>query len=615
MVSRRLLLALTLVCLFVGGIGAALYLQQRIERCAAVPLWAENLLPNADLALSSSDSPLPSGWRARTPGAALGAFAVDGDGRALQLIGIANALETPAVAVHPSTRYCATALAITDSDHGSTTRLRTTFDWYDANATLVTSNSGLWQPVVLWQAAAPPASWSPMTASFVAPADATTLRVRFQPASDDRVYLDAFALRVGGQATSLPPLATVPISITADPQSPLPTLNPWPNALHAALSLSFDWETAMGGLIHSRSVGDPFFDQDPATRAMRMREGVTTTLRLFQPYGIRATYFATGYNFLLGNVNHSRFMGDPTYAWANRTNRWVSDRWTTTPWFSADPYGTYQTHPAWYFGDLIPVLRNAGQAIESHTFSHFYGGFVTAPDWVADLATWNTVAQAQGVAAPHALAFPWSSSGGMSDASWAALEAAGVYVVTRLSDQSPYNLFPTDEFQLPRDPRCRPLPGHPGLLGCPDFYLTPASAARAVTLIDRIVATGGMIDLWAHTEEVTSAAQQAAWTTIVTYAAKQPNLWIAPLAEIATWQQALMQVQLERSDGGNAAPTWTLFNPSGRDLVGLTLHLPFVPRQIALNGDRMSTQSGSLDPLTITLRAGERLEVTAWPLQ
>ena len=96
---------------------------------------------------------------------------------------------------------------------------------------------------------------------------------------------------------------------------------------------------------------------------LRMREGITTTLQLFAPLGVRATYYATGYNFLLGNAERRTFMGDPTFAWATRANGWTSDRWATTPWFADDPFGTIGSDPAWYFGDLVGPLQ-AAPAVE-----------------------------------------------------------------------------------------------------------------------------------------------------------------------------------------------------------------------------------------------------------
>lgn len=614
MLPKRIILVAVVAGLLCGVVGLVLTIQQRLARCAYVPLLAEELLPNANLAIAGDTSALPRGWSAAAPGVQLGSFAVDGDGRALQLMGIANYIQTPPVPVRSGQSYCFTGLAITDSQQGSTSRLRVAFQWLDAQGQPLERDVSPWQTAVLWQPEAPPESWSRIAAAFRAPPAASTLLVSLHPSSDDRIYVDALHVRRG----STPAAATR--QPTPAPAAELaPVILPWPEGQRAALSFSFDWETAMGGLVHSRSVDDPHVDQDPVQRGLRMREGITTTLDIFQPYGVRGTFFATGYNFLLSNTTRVQFMDNPTYQWASRKNRWLSDRWQQTPWFAPDPYGTVQSHPAWYFGDLVPTLQQAGQDIQSHTFSHFYGGFVGPDDWRADFAAWDAVAAPHGVPSAQVLAFPWSSSGGMSDANWRVLQQEGIQAVTRLSHQSQYNLFPRDERGLAREPRCRPVPGHEQILACPDFYLTPASVERATAQIDLALQAGGMIDIWSHSEEVVTPEQRAAWQRVVRYAATRPGLWVAPLHEIAAWQQAREAVTLEvqavpaHGEPSESAPlTFRIHNGSSRSLEGLTLRLPFEARRVLLDdGQEYAARDTRL--LVLDMRAGQTLEVQAWP--
>jgi hypothetical protein len=608
------LLTIVLLCGLLG-LAAVFVIQGRLAACRSVPLLANNLLPNPRLEPAAGTPGMPAGWsrgangiELRGPGIGSGeGFDLDGDGRALQLIGIANFVQTPPITVSPETSYCFAGRALTDSDKRSTTRLQVDFRWLDGAGTLVAEDSSSWQPVVLWTPEAPPAGWAPIHAAFQAPPGAATLQVRLRPASDDRVYLDAMQV----QWTTNRERRTA----NGSPQASAVVVQPWPNGARAAVSFSFDWETAMGGLIHSRSVDDPNFDQDPLLRGMRMREGVTTTLALWRDYNIRATYYANGYNFLLGNTERRTFMGDPTFAWA-RTEppyNWRSTTWLTTPWFARDPYGTVQSDPAWYFGDLVPLLQAAGHDIQSHTFSHFYGGFANAREWRADLDTWRTVAAEREVPPARSLAFPWSSSAGMSDDNWHALAEAGITSATRTNRSQPqYQVVHAD------DPHCRPLPGHEAILACPDFYLTPRSAPEALQLLDRVIATQGMIDLWAHTEEVTSPEQIAAWRAVAGEAARRRDagtLWIAPLAEIADWQQALENVRIENVALRYAEPERTLSfritNGSSRQLKGLTVQLPFNPQHVTANGAALHAQFSIVQ---VDLAAGQTLEVLAWPV-
>jgi hypothetical protein len=358
---------------------------------------------------------------------------------------------------------------------------------------------------------------------------------------------------------------------------PLPEIACWPLGRRAAVAFTFDWETAMGGLIHSRSVNDPNVNDDYLLRARRMREGIATTRAIFAPHGIRATYYATGYNFLFGNRERRTFLGDPTFAWASRANGWLSDRWVSSPWFGDDPFGTVATHPEWYFGDLIAPLRADGHEIQSHTFSHLHGGLADRLTWQQDLETWNRVAAAQGVAPARSLAFPWSSSAGMSDASWSIVEQAGIRSVTRMSDQAQYSLWEIDQDGIVSAPCGQWLPGREGRIRAyPDCYLTPASEDRALRQLDRAIAIGGIIDLWAHTEEVTSAVQIATWQRVTARVAGDAQIWVAPLGEIAAWEAARVALMLEPDRQRSDERVWNLrlTNPTDQELLGLALKLP-----------------------------------------
>ncbi|HEX9372469.1 MAG TPA: polysaccharide deacetylase [Roseiflexaceae bacterium] len=636
---RTTVTIILLAILLLGTTGLALFTQRRVADCAYVPLLAGELLPNAGLA--PGDSPgMPQGWGRGANGVELqGAgkgFDYDGDSRALQLIGIGNYVQTPPIGVRPGASYCFAGRALTDSDKHSTTRLRVVFAWRDAQGQPLGEDRSDWQPVVLWQPSAPPADWSRIRAAFMAPDGAATLLIRLQPASDDRVYLDAMHVRRGGDGANETHLAPSPRPSVP----PSVAIQPWPNGYRAALSFSFDWETTMGGLIHSRSLAsdDPNNADDPRARGLRMREGITTTLELSQPYDIRATYYATGYNFLGGNPEKQTFMDDPTFAWANKDNGWKSD-WSQRPWFSTDPHSSIQSDPDYYFADLTGLLQRDRQDIQSHTFSHLYGGYASPQEWRADLQSWRAVAAERVVPMARSLAFPWSSSAGMSDDSWRELEAAGITSVTRTNWSQPaYRLADRSGW------RCLPVPGHETILACPDFYLiagriTPPGAKvaqmhagggpdEAIRQIDQAIAQRGMIDIWAHTEEATAPAQIADWQAVVGYAARQRDtgtLWIAPLAEIADWQQALRELTVQSSEfkveDAQAPLKFTVTNGSAHDLNGLTLDLPFETARYTLGSKELKTQNSKpwpepgrrLKTLVIDMRAGTTLEVQAWP--
>jgi hypothetical protein len=610
---RRVFLLVALCTALALG-GVALLARGRMARCAYVPLVARDLLAAPDFTRLESSPlsgagvpPLPAGWSAPARGVQVGSFTVIGSGHSFQLIGIANALQMPPVDVRAGQSYCIALQAIADSPV-SATKLRALFEWRDQQGTTVAADTSDWQAVRRWEGSDDRGGWSQLMAGFRAPDGAVQLAISLHPASDDRVYLDDIHVRrTNDQRPTTNDQRTASAVV----------VGAWPNGYQGALSFSFDWETAMGGLIHSLS--DDVASDNPGDRGLRMREGITTTLDLFRPYGIRATYYANGYNFLLGNPERWRFMGDPTFAWAmpatNERKGWSTARWLTTPWFADDPYGTTQSDPGWYFGDLLVVLRREKQDIQTHTFSHFYGAYASADDWRADLLAWREVAGERGVPMARSLAFPWSSSAGMSYANWDVLEQAGITSVTRTNINLP-------QFQLAdrANLRCRPVPGHERILACPDFYLhDQASAAQALSLIDTAITAGGMIDLWAHTEEVVSPEQIALWGQVVGYAAQQRDagkLWIAPLAEIAEWQAASAELRIEneewrnRDDIATSTLSFTIHNGSQRNLSGVTLKLPFEPKKIMIDKSILNSQFSTLH---LDIQAGQTLEVQAWP--
>jgi peptidoglycan/xylan/chitin deacetylase (PgdA/CDA1 family) len=382
-------------------------------------------------------------------------------------------------------------------------------------------------------------------------------------------------------------------------------VEPFPDGKRAALAFSFDWESAMGGLIHSRSAGGEGegatvglrADGGPSVaeaeaRGLRMREGARALAALFARYGIRGTFYSTGYNLLPGNPGCQKFLGDPLYRNANQSNGWGSDWWRTHPWYGDDPCTTEEQAPAWYFASETRALAAAGHEIASHSFGHLYVRGVKPEELRADLELWNSAVRALGLPPARSFAFPWTSSNSLDETFWVVFEQVGMTILTRV-----YGPDVRHPYELAR------VKDAPNLIVFPDFYLASNAAAldEALARIDLTVASRGYHSLWNHPNETLEQQGQVVWQRAVDYAASQRErgLWIAPVSEIVEYGEAARRVNVTVLPlaGGTRL---IVENRSGQRLEGITLGLP-TAGTVAINGQ---TQ-GSTAAQTVILPALE----------
>ncbi len=571
------LLAIAALLLIAGVAAWRLY----HRRAPVPPLYAHsNLLVNPGFQEDADADGRPDGWDLG-PAAERSDWTISPEpgGHSLRLTGSASYARSAVVFVWPGKGYRLSLQALTDAP--SANRLQIVFLWEDTRREVIRRENQPWQEV-------PGRQWRLLSSEARAPEEAVGLTILVRPAGDDPVYIDDLHLAEQGVR-----------------------LEPYPDYSQAALAFTLDWETAMGGLIHSRS-DDGY---DPATaeqRALAMRQGTEQLLVLLEQHHIRATWYAAGYSLLPGNPEGAAFSGDPVYVWASRENGWRDDRWVSTPWFADDPYGTAQSDPSWYFGDLVPRLVDAGQDIQSHTFGHLYVGHAAPDQLRVDLQQWNAAAAKVGVPAAESLAFPWGASLGAGDANYAVLEELGYFVVTRTyhapQGRSQYWILPPDDLY-----HMRTVPGHPGLWAFPDHYFTARASdvAWAKAAIDRVLRERGVTSLWAHTEEVVSPEQVAAWREVLAYAAARrgEGLWIAPLTEIVRYRRDLGRIEVLAEEKGGTM-TVTARNGNDHSVAGLTLTLPSPLQQARLDGATYT--DFHLDQLRLpTLKPGQqvRLEV------
>lgn len=366
-----------------------------------------------------------------------------------------------------------------------------------------------------------------------------------------------------------------------------------PNATSGSIAFSFDWETAMGGAIHSK--GDDVHDVAGAEQhGMEMREGADWLNNLFVTNSISATFYATGYNLLDGNTDKKTFSGNPTYTWASRKDGWASEYWLTHPWFSDDPFGTYQSKPAWYFGDQTRALLAAGHEIAPHTFAHIYVRGSNPEELATDLDEWIKYAKEAGVPPPTTFAFPWRSSNSLTKEFYDVMYSKGIRAVTRIYAPDMKDLYTLGNALVYTD--ITQAQAYPDMPVMPDFLLgSPSTSAgeeaggapitrdQGLDVIAETIARRGTTSFWQHPEQlapdpVFDVVRQA-WTDVAHKAAQERDngrLWIATVADITEYQRDVMSVTVSLQAPGLFGGKWRMdvHNDSGKELRGVTLTLP-----------------------------------------
>ena len=137
-----------------------------------------------------------------------------------------------------------------------------------------------------------------------------------------------------------------------------------------------------------------------------------------------------------------------------------------------------------------------------------------------------------------------------------------------------------------------------------DEYLTPDSGATVLAAMRTALLNEGAIDVWAHTEEVTSPEQIAVWQR--TIAAAQRDFWIAPVPEIVQYAEDVREVSV-RVEAEQPRYRFVVHNGSTHALSGVTLGLPFAAQRVSVDGVAAQID-GTL--LLLDLGAGQSRTVT-----
>jgi len=168
-----------------------------------------------------------------------------------------------------------------------------------------------------------------------------------------------------------------------------------PGFARGLFSLSFDFELVWG----SRDLVADVSDLQRQARITRERV-FPALLALLEEHDIVATWATVGQLFLEAGGPPGHGLVPPNHAWYS------------APWFQGIPEGTEAQHPAFFGRSLILQLRDAGQEIGSHSFSHpIFGDPGCSRDCAeADLARCVAEAEVLGIAL-RSFVFPRNVAG------------------------------------------------------------------------------------------------------------------------------------------------------------------------------------------------------------
>jgi len=247
-------------------------------------------------------------------------------------------------------------------------------------------------------------------------------------------------------------------------------ISPYKSFYKAALTISFDYETS--ALCYTpkswKILYKYYLEQTNRLRkkkkrtnyGLSQREGAELIFAALQDYKLHATWFGAGHTLLKGNKSRKEYRINQTLPSLQEGNHWREKIRT----FDDEPFSTYKSRGDYYLGDLTEKLRDAGEDIQCHTFSHPVLALEPIENIAMDLEDWQNVAIRNGYAKAQILAFPFladcyyyhpriqkSASYRIPGESWEIVPISadrikmiyqsGIELVTRCGSKNPENPF------------------------------------------------------------------------------------------------------------------------------------------------------------------------------
>jgi len=301
----------------------------------------------------------------------------------------------------------------------------------------------------------------------------------------------------------------------------------------ANISISFDFETSaqtqtsnikskMKSKIFSISNYLKFTNKDLSNglgRGYGNRKGAEIILKLFKQYGINATWFCTGHALLKENIDRNAFRINQTLPYAVKEAGFTS----ATTWrkeknsFYHEPFSDFKKYPYYYFGDLVEKMRDEGQDIQCHTFSHPYISMEPLENIIIDLEDWQNTARRENLRPANIFAFPFLGDYHYLNAltnmkvipafrkagleykesylgvnALKVLKEKGIELITRCGSVENYNLF--HGFKKYRNSDIYFMKDKP--------LLSFNDKEEFKILLDEVVSNKGNLDLWLHPNDI-----------------------------------------------------------------------------------------------------------------
>ncbi|UCF70162.1 MAG: polysaccharide deacetylase family protein [candidate division WOR-3 bacterium] len=358
-----------------------------------------------------------------------------------------------------------------------------------------------------------------------------------------------------------------------------------------------------------------------------MRRGAYHVLDVLRKYGVHATWFSTGHVLLKGNKEKDAFRVNQRLPYATelagftKPTTWRRFR----PTFHYEPYKDYIEKPYWYCGDQAQALREYGEDIQCHTFSHPYVA-MEAPDNVRlDIEDWQTVAAKNDFANAIILAFPYCGDAyryyfdlGMKAMIGKRITGQKHEVINLPSDiVDVYKEYGIELFT-----RCGSKVGtitsfanynDAGLHFMPDIAWSGCD--QSVEALDRkfkeVTKNRAAVNVWMHPCNVFSAGEIANFEALVEYLLdrqRNGDVWFTTIAEMWDYYKKVMRCRLRVVSRGRKK--YTVFLHNGNHALVEDLFLLSTSGRISVcggDGNSLPTKDGII---VKRLPSGETYKLT-----